>query len=87
MLRHQNTEMLRSASDSRQRIKLNPLTAFPNYEREATKNSEKTKIFSEFFWKMSESFGNISDVLGEYSEIANFNPNRSLGPEQISLDC
>jgi len=51
------------------------------------KNSEKTKIFSEFFWKMSESFGNISDVLGEKSEIANFNPYRALAPEQISLDC
>jgi hypothetical protein len=50
------------------------LTASPDDEREAIKNSEKISFFSEFFGKMSESFGNISDVLGEKPEIAYFNP-------------
>lgn len=66
MLRHQNAEMLRLANDSWQRIKLNPLTAFPNDEREATKNSEKTKIFSEFF---GENVGGFWQYLRRFMRI------------------
>ncbi len=79
MLRQQNAEMLRSASDNFTGI-VRKLTLFFRQYPDATelfekfsltlgpaqqKNSEKTKIFSEFFWNMSESFGYISDVLGE----------------------